>query len=307
MDLITLKNKYFSGKLTKATYIQKMHTLHRHLFNYARFIKPTDIAEIQITTNSIIMTTKDNKIKLLIDIYDKRIIPIEILNFNNYEKEYLDMMLKLIRPKATIFDIGANIGWYTINFAKILKGGHVYSFEPIPTSFSYLRKNLALNNITNARIFNYGLYNEEKILTFYYYPEGLGNASSKCLNSTYSSKRMNCRVRKMDDFTREAKITVDFIKCDVEGAELFVFQGGTNTIKRDKPVIFTELLRKWSAKYNYRPNDIITLLNGMGYLCFTISHSKLKQFFAMDDKTTDTNFFFLHSGKHSKAIKRLVA
>ncbi|KKU87501.1 MAG: hypothetical protein UY16_C0026G0018 [Candidatus Gottesmanbacteria bacterium GW2011_GWA2_47_9] len=60
MDLITLKNKYFSGKLTKATYIQKMHTLHRHLFNYARFIKPTDIAEIQITTNSIIMTTKDS-------------------------------------------------------------------------------------------------------------------------------------------------------------------------------------------------------------------------------------------------------
>ena len=83
MDLITLKNKYFTGKLTKTTYIQKMHTLHRRLFDYAQFIKSTDIAEIRIADDNIIMTTKDKKIKLLIDIYDKRIIPIEILNFNN--------------------------------------------------------------------------------------------------------------------------------------------------------------------------------------------------------------------------------
>lgn len=53
------------------------------------------------------------------------------------------------------------------------------------------------------------------------------------------------------------------------------------------------MLRKWSAKFNYHPNDIIQLLAGIGYRCFTAQNDKLVPFSRMDENTTETNFFFL--------------
>ena len=85
---------------------------------------------------------------------------------------------------------------------------------------------------------------------------------------------------------------MDFIKCDVEGAELFVFQGGVATIRTQQPVIFTEMLRKWSAAFGYHPNDIIALLADAGYHCFTVHDGRLTPFLTMDETTVETNFFF---------------
>lgn len=306
MNLIKLKSDYYSGKIDKHTYIKQIHKIHQYLYQYADFIIGTDIAKIHITDGKVIMRTRDKGITLITDRYDKRIVPIEILNFDYYEKDCLAMMLKLIKPKSTILDIGANIGWYTINFITSIKNATTFSFEPIPQTFNYLQENLKINNISNANIYNYGFYKEEKILTFYCYPEGLGNASAQRLNDSYYSKKIKCRVKKIDDFVREKKIDVDFIKCDVEGSELFVFQGGIETLKRSKPVIFTEMLRKWCKKFHYHPNDSIRLLHALGYQCFTISGDRLKECFIMDEHTKETNFFFLHSGRHAAFIKRLV-
>jgi hypothetical protein len=97
---------------------------------------------------------------------------------------------------------------------------------------------------------------------------------------------------------------VDFIKCDVEGAELLVFQGGQQTIARDLPIVFSEILRKWSAKFGYHPNDIFQLFHSLGYRSFSVAGSWLKPFEAMDATTLETNFFFLHATKHAELIRR---
>jgi len=109
-------------------------------------------------------------------------------------------------------------------------------------------------------------------------------------------------VRKLDVFVKENNLHIDFIKCDVEGSELFVFKGGITTIERDQPIIFTELLRKWSAKFNYHPNEVINLLKNLGYRCFTVKRGKLIEFFTMTDTTLENTFFFLHEKKHGHLI-----
>jgi hypothetical protein len=62
-------------------------------------------------------------------------------------------------------------------------------------------------------------------------------------------------------FVAKNNAKVDFIKCDVEGAELFVYQGAKATLMQQKPIVFTEMLRKWAAKFDYHPNDIIALFD----------------------------------------------
>ena len=65
------------------------------------------------------------------------------------------------------------------------------------------------------------------------------------------------------------EIGVDFLKCDVEGAELKVFQGGLATITSDKPIVFSEILRKWSRKLGYNPNEIFSFFYDLQYRAFT--------------------------------------
>lgn len=304
--LADIKAQYHQGKIEKARYITLMHQIHQYLFEYALFIKDTDIVSIEITDNLVMMTTKAAKIKLIADKDDQRIIPIEILNFGSYEKDNLKMILKLIKKNHIVLDIGANIGWYSINIAKAVSGVQIFAFEPIPESFAYLTTNLQLNQITNVQTYNFGFYHQEKHLPFYYYQEGLGNASSQNLSNRKDVSLIYCKVKKLDNFIKEKKIKVDFIKCDVEGAELSVFQGGIESIKKYKPIIFCEMLRKWSIRFGYHPNDIIKLLAHFGYQCFTVERKKLKRFIKMDKATSDTNFFFLQTGKHTAIIHRFL-
>ena len=308
MTLFNLRAKYQQGKISKSDYITQMYKLHKQLFEYSQFIHDTDIASIEIKDESIIMTSRETGIKMLCIHPDQRIAPIEILNFGYYEKPILSMIFKLIKPNFTIFDIGTNIGWYTLNIAKIFPDAKIFSFEPIPLIFGELKANLDLNGFKNVEIHNFGFSDREDKLTFYVNPEETVSASLKNISESTNIQEIACFVKRLDDFVVAHDVeNLDFIKCDVEGAELLVFKGGLKAIKQYQPIVFAEMLRKWSAKFNYHPNDIIKLLSQIGYRCFKIKNGLLAEFFSMDESTTETNFFFLHSIKHAAQIESLIS
>lgn len=307
MKLKDVKKEYDTNILTKSEYIERMHKIHETLFEYSEFIHETDIAKIEILENEVIMTTKRTNIKMVCNKDDLRLIPIEILNFGEYEENELQMILKLVDENANVFDIGGNIGWVSMNISRHKDKVNIFTFEPIPKTFEFLKKNIKLNDFTNINANNFGFSNEERELNFYYYPEGSGNASLANLSNSSNVQKTICSVKRLDDFVFNNNLKVDFIKCDVEGAELFVFQGGIEAINTYRPIVFTEMLRKWAAKFNYHPKEIISLFKEIGYKCFTIHGEKLKEFFEMNDETIETNFFFLHSEKHLKQIERFVS
>lgn len=304
MRLTDLKQAYEAGALTKAEYIDAMHQAHQCLFEYADFIRHTDVARIEILDGQVVMTTRETGIRLLCGA-DKRIAPIEILNFGAYETTDAAMMRALIDEGDTVLDIGANVGFYTISLAKRFPSATVFAFEPIPATFAYLRRNIELNDVTNAQVRNFGLSDREAELTFYLPPANSVNASAADLVRDNESVPIICAVKRLDDFARTNQLTVDFLKCDVEGGEYLVFRGGEETLRRDRPIIMTEMLRKWSAQFHYHPNDIIRFLGAIGYRCFTVESGRLAPFGVMDDTTTATNFFFFHATKHWEKIARL--
>jgi FkbM family methyltransferase len=216
------------------------------------------------------------------------------------------MIDRLVGETDTFFDIGANIGWYSLNIALSRKLAQIHSFEPIPPTYNYLKMNLDLNTASNITAHNFGFSNSVGNLDFYYDEEGSGNASMANVTNREYVQVMKCKVRTLDEFSTLEKISVDFIKCDVEGAELLIFQGGRQTIARDRPIVFSEILRKWSFKFNYNPNEIFNFFRMQNYRAFTVDGTGLKEFFFMDDSTVETNFFFLHSEKHAKQIQQLI-
>jgi FkbM family methyltransferase len=301
MTIQELRRKFKAGAVAKPDYIDAMNERHRLLHDYAEYLGDTDIEAITLSGGEVTMTMRGTGVRLTCERDDKRCAPLEILNFGRLEPEEADMTLALVREGDAVFDIGANIGWYSLTLAARFKKLSIDAFEPVPHTFARLKKHAAMNGARGVRLHNFGFSDKKGSFSFFFDPKNSVNASGANLSG--KGKRITCKLSTLDAFARRKR--VDFIKCDVEGAELMVFRGGLKTLARDTPVIFTEMLRKWSAAFGYHPNEIIDLLGGLGYAPFVARGGKLRPFGRMDDKTAETNFFFLHPNKHASRLKRV--
>lgn len=306
MSLDVTRRQFQDNAISKEAYIDAMHAHHARLFEYSAYLKATDIASLEIRDDGVVATYRGTGIKLICDPIDKRIGPVETLNFGSYERKEVELFLGMLGNASTLLDIGANIGYYSISAAKAFPQLQIHSFEPMPKTYQYLVRHVAMNEVSTIHSHNFGFSEEEQDLTFYYYPEGSGNASSRNLSSASTVCEIVAHVKRLDDFVASHGLSVDAIKCDVEGAELMVFRGGLSTLRRSHPVILTEMLRKWSAPFGYHPNDIIALLGGIGYRCFAVRDGGLVDFECMDESTVETNFFFLYPPAHGELITRFL-
>lgn len=303
MTLAEIRKAFRSGSLSKVDFLNRMFSEHQKLFEYPELLQHTLIERVEITPSHVCVTVKPYGLRFLLQAEEKRIAPIEILNLGNYESDELQMMASLINSSSVIFDVGANIGYHALTLGKAVAGSKVYAFEPIADTFTQLSAHIRINNISNVRPFNFGFSSRRETLKFYRSSEGSVNVSALNVKEESDATELHADVLPLDEFVAEQNIKIDFLKCDVEGAELLVFQGAQKTLAKDRPIIFTEMLRKWSAKYDYHPNDIIRLMDGMGYRCFKIFGQRLVPFALMDESTIETNFFFLHSDAHRSKIQ----
>jgi FkbM family methyltransferase len=295
------------GLINKADFIQKNYVENYSiLFDLVDYLPMTDISKVEITSEGVVMTYRRSGIRLSCEKKEYRTAPLETLNFMTYEEDEVSLFTKLLEGKKSFFDIGGNIGFYAIHAATLYPELKVSTFEPIPKMFEKLNQNVSLNNLGNRiSTYNFGFSNKKDEVSFFIYPFGGVNASMVNVSDNTEAIEIKAKVVMLDDYVNDGNTAPDIIKCDVEGAEKLVLDGGLQTIRNFKPVILFELLRKWSAKFNYHPNEVLSTLVDCGYQCFVSKNGSLKSFTKMDDATTETNFFFLHNQKHAEHIKKL--
>ncbi|MFH1472021.1 MAG: FkbM family methyltransferase [Nanoarchaeota archaeon] len=301
-NLLEIRAKYLSGILNKVDYAKQCQAHHAQLFDYSEFMKKTDIRSIEITDNGVCMTTREMGIKMMANRIDRGIAPVGILNSLESEENEVKVLKNLLKRnyegKFVMIDVGANIGWYSMNFAKSFPKSQIYSFEPIPESYANILSNIALNNLTNITTIHSGVSDHEGVETFYYDTELSGNASLTNLSEKKNVSTVNAQLITLDNYCSQKSIKPDFIKVDVEGAELFVFKGARKIISDNHPIVFAEMLRKWSSKFGYHPNQIIALFKELDYKCYTLCKEQLIPLEIMTDSTEEKNFIFLNQKYH---------
>jgi transketolase len=120
------------------------------------------------------------------------------------------------------------------------------------------------------------------------------------------TRELSVELSTLDRFAAEQGLSeIDLIKCDVEGAELFVMRGGLRTLQAARPILMLEMLRKWAKLYEYHPNDILALLSPLGYHCFSLSRAGLVEHARIEDDTEPTNFFLLDPTRHAASLAKL--
>jgi FkbM family methyltransferase len=145
---------------------------------------------------------------------------------------------KVISPKAgdTVLDLGGCYGDTSIFFYHLMnRNGKVYIFEFIPGNLGVLRKNMAINQMSDAiKVVEHPLWNtsDKKI---YFKDAGAGSRISFEKFEGYEGETTTLSV---DDFVERHKIEkVNFIKTDIEGAEPEVLKGAINTLKKFTPTL----------------------------------------------------------------------
>jgi len=144
-----------------------------------------------------------------------------------------------------IFDVGANIGTFSIWFSKIFQSGRIYSFEPQKQIFYQLCGNISLNNLYNIDAYNIGLGSKNDYITIkepdYFSNHDYGVFSLIEEKITTTQRDVTVEIITLDNFVKINHIKkLDLLKIDAEGMDLDVLKGATQSIENFFPVIFIE-------------------------------------------------------------------
>jgi len=194
----------------------------------------------------------------------KSIIGRSIFSTGLWEPEVTQFISSKVRQGMTVFDIGADIGYYSLLLAKLVgPTGLVFSFEPIPKAKWYLDKNIEMNGLDNVRSFDFALFDEPGVACLEA-PLTLSkiNLSKKKL----SGKDIQVEMKVFDEWKAKGELNrVDLVKLDVEGAELNVLRGMKATLQNQKPAILVEVHSQELKSFGFSPSDLIEFLSEFGY------------------------------------------
>jgi FkbM family methyltransferase len=191
-----------------------------------------------------------------------------------YEPIETFLFTRLIHPCATIIDVGANVGQYTL-LASSATGprGAVHSFEPVPRNFNCLRRHVEANRLTNVYLNPIALWHEATELSLGL-PTRRENAGAYSVGSAVNSTVpvITTRAVRLDDYVTERCLPrIDLIKMDIEGAEWGALQGMSKVLGRDRPLILMEVLHETCARLGYDPVVFWKYLVGdFGYTAWRI-------------------------------------
>ena len=185
------------------------------------------------------------------------------------ERGRVQWLSQFLPAGGVVLDIGAHFGYLTKEFARLHHGTcRVYAFEPLPYNFGILcavtsrfpnvvRRPQALSDINGVADFVVPIKAQGKI------GPGLGHLGTE-RHRDYI--RHTVETLRLDDFARQVGLDrLDFIKIDVEGAEWLALRGGTETLRRFRPVVYAEVDDALTANLGYAPRELFDFMRGLGY------------------------------------------
>jgi tRNA (mo5U34)-methyltransferase len=198
----------------------------------------------------------------------------KLLN-GGFEKTELRFVEKLLRPGMIVLDIGAHHGLYSLLASKVVgRKGRVIAIEPSPRERRRLARHLRVNRCSNVHIESCAIGSESGPAEFFVVNGACdwGNSlrAPLVLGSTH---QVRVEVRSIDDVLHRLGINrVDFLKIDIEGAELEALRGAARLLRGPaRPAMLIEVQDLRTQPWGHRARDIVEHLSSLEYRWFALA------------------------------------
>lgn len=183
-----------------------------------------------------------------------------------WEENLTGIFEKLIRPKMVVVDLGANVGYYTLLAAeKVGEEGKVFAFEPEPSRFRLLEKNVGVNDCSNVVLVQKAVSDRTGVTRLYLDPRH-NKGDHRLYNSFDGRESVAVDTTRLDDFFKDGNYRIDLIKMDIQGAEMAALEGMEKVLKKnDDLVLITEFWPAGMEGFGFSPIKFLTTLVRNGF------------------------------------------
>ncbi len=149
-----------------------------------------------------------------------------------YEPFLQKQMVREVERGSVFYDVGANVGFYSLLASFLVDPGRVLAFEPLPINIRYLHQHLKLNRVKNVETFEMAIC--DQVGTSFFQTEETG-----AMGRLQTSGSFKVTTSTLDVLVREQRIAPpNCIKMDIEGAEYKALEGAEECFRRHRPKLF---------------------------------------------------------------------
>jgi FkbM family methyltransferase len=173
-----------------------------------------------------------------------------------YDRLTKKIIKEVVSTNSNCIDVGCHKGEILDEIISSAPNAYHFAFEPIPLFFENLKTKY--NNYNNITFLPFALADKNGTASFNYVknaPAYSGLNKREYAHKQPDIKEINVEIKRLDDLI-DKNLKVDFIKIDVEGAELGVLKGATRIIENNKPVIIFESGIGASDYYGTSPENV---------------------------------------------------
>ena len=257
------KNLLGGKGLTKYSFVRNMK-------NYSSSHLQTDYAEVF-----------GNKLFL-----SKKGLALAISHYGTYEELEAKIMEEKIKVGNIVVDVGANIGLHALNMARIVGNtGQVFAFEPEPSNFKILEKNVKINNYQNIILEQKAIGDKHGKTTLY--QSGHPGRHRVFPQTKDAIGKVQVDYTSLDKYFLDSNLVdkINFIKIDVEGLEFGVLKGMENILNNSNKIkILFELMPKNTIEAGFSPIELLNYLTSHDFKIYCIDEKTKKLLYVSNNE-----------------------
>jgi FkbM family methyltransferase len=240
-------------------------------------------------------------IKLMI--YPNNDLGRALFTSGTYEPNSLLIVQNLLGKGSVFFDVGANVGVFTLAVSKLIGNkGLIIAFEPSTREHRLFEENLSLNRFSNVRLEKLAITNTNGSAQLNLAIDRHGGQNTLCQKFVHEGVQSGASeivfTRTLDQYISEREISrLDLIKLDIEGSEYHALLGAKKTLSTLRPALLFEVFKSSLQKNQIDIMDMESALNSLGYVTFGIDDQTAKLSRQGLHETKDGNVVALHAEK----------
>jgi FkbM family methyltransferase len=284
--------------LIKAIYVARKYLFHTRL-GKTQFAARVYALVFDLSAPDLTKPVVFRGVPLYVDPKDKSIVPSMVGGY--FEEKELDIFEQLVGEASVFFDVGANIGVYSVIGCTRSPTLVAYPFEPIEENRLLLERNISSHNLgQRVRVQPFAASNKPGKATIH-----LHHSGTHSLENDQGGPTREIETLTLDQFTAQAGVGPDIMKIDVEGHEAAVIDGAWEMLARYGPTLFIEFIPEAHQDVGALISRLRSLFQ-VGFVVDEIDRTVVEIDLSQLERQRGCNLILTTNGKHAELIRRFV-